>query len=66
MISMTRIAVKTRRTAPNMTARVIVELDADGSAILLVNGEPVLACPSLDAILERAGLTLRDLEQRVA
>lgn len=66
MIPTTRIAVKTRRSAPNMTARVIVELDADGSALLLVNGEPVLACPSLDDILERAGLTARDLQPRVA
>lgn len=50
-----------------MTARVIVELDDDGCALLLVNGEPVLACPTLTETLTRAGLTTHDLiEPKVA
>lgn len=28
-----------------------IEIDPDGSAILLIDGEPVLACPSIEAVL---------------
>lgn len=30
---------------------VTIEVDPDGSAVLLVDGEPVLACPTVEAVL---------------
>lgn len=39
----------------------MVELD-EGSALLIVGGEPVLACPTLEGILARLGLRASDLE----
>jgi hypothetical protein len=31
--------------------RATIEVDPDGSAVLLIDGEPVLACPTMEAIL---------------
>ncbi len=36
---------------PKRTPSVTIEVDADGSAVLLVDGEPVLACPTIEAVL---------------
>lgn len=55
-----RLAVR-RPSRSLLEPPTVVELD-EGSALLIVGGEPVLACPTLEGILARLGLRASDLE----